>query len=180
MFKDSLLVLKCKGGSGAAMYELYVKYKDYLLTTARVLLNDKTAAEDIVHDVFISFAESIEKFELRGSLRSYLAICAVNLVRDRLRAKIAQTKGLDSAEAVTSQAKNPQEQLIEKEELGRLRTAVGELPYEQREVVVLHLKGGLKFKEIASFQDVSISTVHSRYQYGLKKLWSQLNNEMEK
>jgi DNA-directed RNA polymerase specialized sigma24 family protein len=54
---------------------------------------------------------------------------------------------------------------------------MSKLPYEQREAVVLHLKGGMKFKELAKLQGVSISTIHGRYRYGLYKLRSLLNSE---
>ncbi len=70
--------------------------------------------------------------------------------------------------------------MTEKEELTHLRMAITKLPDEQRQVVVLHLKGGLKFKEIAGLQDVSVSTVHSRYQYALNKLRLQFNSEVTK
>jgi RNA polymerase sigma-70 factor (ECF subfamily) len=57
------------------------------------------------------------------------------------------------------------------------RTAIGELPYEQREVVLLHHHGGLKFAQIAKSQEVSINTVLGRYRYGMEKLKSRMNSE---
>jgi RNA polymerase sigma-70 factor (ECF subfamily) len=61
-----------------------------------------------------------------------------------------------------------------------LSIALNQLPFEQREVIVLHLKGGIKFREIALMQEVSIDTIKSRYRYGLKKLRSMLDDEMIK
>ncbi|MHC4243111.1 MAG: sigma factor-like helix-turn-helix DNA-binding protein [Planctomycetota bacterium] len=54
------------------------------------------------------------------------------------------------------------------------------MPFEQREAVMLHLKGEMKFREIAKLQGVSISTIHGRYRYGLDKLRLMLNSELEK
>ena len=54
------------------------------------------------------------------------------------------------------------------------------LPYEQREVVILHLRAGMKFRQIAKLQDISINTIKGRYRYGLDKLRSILNGEVEK
>jgi DNA-directed RNA polymerase specialized sigma24 family protein len=51
---------------------------------ATVLLNDVNTAEDIVHDFFVSFAQSGRKLKLDGSLKGYLATCVVNRARDRL------------------------------------------------------------------------------------------------
>ena len=63
MLKDKLLVLKCRRGSKDAMYRIYEKYKDDLVTLAAALLNDISSTEDIVHDVFVIFAQSAEKIQ---------------------------------------------------------------------------------------------------------------------
>jgi len=181
MLEDKLLVLKCKHGSRDAMCRIYEKYKDYLLTLAKALLNEKSAAEDVVHDVFVSFAQSAENFQLTGSLRGYLATCVGNLARDRIRARKHRQDNLDSTgSSISSRPDNPEQRVIEREELARLRWAINQLPYEQREVLVLHLKGGMKFREVAKLQGVSVSTIHGRYRYGLDKLRSLLNSEVTK
>ncbi len=180
MLEDKLLVLKCKRGSKDAMRRIYEKYKDYLLTVARALLNEKAAAEDVVHDVFVCFAQSVEKFQLTGSLKGYLAVCVRNLAIDTIRLRKQEVKNLYSTSADKADSDNPEQHVTEREELTRLREAISQLPYEQREAVVLHLKGGMKFKELARLQGVTISTVHGRYRYGLYKLRSLLNNEVPK
>jgi len=180
MLEDKLLVLKCRRGSKDAMCRIYEKYKDYLLTLAKGLLSEQAAAEDVVHDVFVSFARSARQFQLTGSLRGYLATCVSNLARDKIRARTRQAEALDSANPVISDSDNPEKRIIETEELMRLRQAISQIPYEQREAVMLHLKGGMKFREIANLQGVSVSTIHGRYRYGLDKLKSLLNSEVEK
>jgi RNA polymerase sigma-70 factor (ECF subfamily) len=177
MLEDKLLVFRCKRGRQEAMRRIYQKYKDYLVTVAKALLNDATAAEDVVHDVFVSFAESIQKFELRGSLRSYLSICVANLARDRMRLKEKRDQSLDSLGPIASASNSPMRQMIITEQLSRLRWAISQLPYEQREAVVLHIKAGMKFRELAKLQSVSVNTVQGRYRYGLNKLRSLLNSE---
>jgi len=59
-----------------------------------------------------------------------------------------------------------------------LHRALEQLPYEQREVIALHLRGASTFKQIAQIQGVSINTAHSRYRYGIKKLKVMLNGEV--
>lgn len=180
MLEDKLLVLKCRRGSKNAMCRVYEKYKDYLLTLAKGLFGEQAAAEDVVHDVFVSFARSARRFQLTGSLRGYLATCVSNRVRDKIRAKTRQAEALDSVNPIISDLDNPEQCVIEREELMRLRQAISQIPYEQREAVMLHLKGGMKFREIANLQGVSVSTIHGRYRYGLDKLRSLLNSEVEK
>ncbi|MGB2808634.1 MAG: RNA polymerase sigma factor, partial [Sedimentisphaerales bacterium] len=102
MLEDKLLVLKCNRGSKDAMRRIYEKYKDYLLTLARALLGEKAAAEDIVHDVFVCFAQSVEKFQLTGNLRNYLATCVRNLAIDTIRLRKQQVQNLYSANTASS------------------------------------------------------------------------------
>ena len=66
------------------------------------------------------------------------------------------------------------------EELEKLSCALGELPYEQREAIALRIHGNMRFQKIAELQNVSTKTVQSRYRYGLDKLRSTLNGEVEK
>ncbi len=180
MLEDKLLVIKCRRGSKDAMCRIYEKYKDFLLTLAKGLLREHAEAEDVVHDVFVAFAGSAGRFHLTGSLRGYLATCVSNLARDKMRAKKRRSATLDSVDPVISGSDNPEQHAGEKEELMRLRQAMRRIPYEQREAVVLHLKGGMKFREIARLQGVSLSTTHGRYRYGMDKLRTLLNGEVKK
>jgi len=66
------------------------------------------------------------------------------------------------------------------EESQLLTDALSRLPLEQLETIILHLKGGMKFKEIADMQGISINTVQGRYRYGLDKLRTILNGELKK
>ncbi len=180
MLEDKLLVLKCRHGSRDAMCRIYEKYKDFLLTLAKGLLGERAEAEDVVHDVFVAFARSSGRFRLTGSLKGYLATCVSNLARDRMRARKRKSETLESVGPVISDSNNPEQHAAEKEELMRLRQAMRRIPYEQREAVVLHLRGGMKFREIARLQGVSLSTTHGRYRYGMDKLRSLLNGEVKK
>ena len=180
MLEDRLLVYRCKRGRQDALCRIYQKYKDYLLTLAKALLYDKTAAEDVVHDVFVSFAESIGDFKLTGSLKGYLATCVGNLARDKLRSMKRQADRLANVDTTASGSNSPEQSAIQAEQLTQLREAMAQLSYQQREAVVLHVKGQLKLREIARLQDVAVSTIHARYHQGLDKLRSLLNSEVEK
>lgn len=178
--EDELLKLKFKCGSQDAVGRIYEKYADYLLTVAIALLNDANAAEDILHDVFVSFVKSAEKFRLSGSLKAYLATAVLNRARDRIRANQRQPDSLDCTESPGYSTDGPGQSVICNEESKLLNSAIAQLPFEQREAVVMHVKAGMKFREIADLQDVSVNTIQGRYRYGLNKLRSILNGEVEK
>jgi len=170
MIEDRLLIYKFKRGNSSALQRIYEKYRAYLLTIATALLNDVHTAEDIVHDFFLSFAQSAERLRYDGNLKWYLATCVANRARDRIRTGKRQAVNLDYAESICSEAKAPEESAICNEEMQLINGALEQIPYEQKEVVILHIRGQLKFRTIAKMQDVSIKTVQSRYRYGLEKL----------
>jgi len=180
MLEDKMLLWKMKHGSRDALRSIYEKYKRDMLSLANVLLHDFNAAEDVVHDVFVSFVQSVDEFKLTGSLKGYLLTCVANLSRDRVRAKKRGPKELNNADIQASNCYAPSQSVISAEQLHRIRDAIARLPYEQREVVVLHLQAGRTFKAIAQLQQAPVSTIQSRYRYGLEKLRVLLNSEVEK
>jgi len=181
MLEDKLLIWKFKAGSKDAFRRIYDKYESYLLTLAANLLQDKTAAEDVVQDVFIGFVQSADKFHLTGTLKAYLGTCTANRARDYLRKTKHQRAVIDNqARNLASNENGTVQLVIDSEHLRRLSQAISKLSYEQREAVILRLQGGMKFKAIAELQNVSIKTAQSRYRYGLDKLRSILNGEVQK
>src|SRR4030042_4628402 len=178
MLEDKVLIWKFKCGSSDALRRIYEKYKKGLLRLAAILSNNVSDAEDIVHDVFVSFAQSAETLRLSGNLRSFLLTCVANRARNKNRAnQRRQTAGLNEAESVVSHSKTPEQWMIQSEELKRWSNIMAQLPYEQREAVVLHLRASMKFRQIAQSQGVSVNTIKGRYRYGLNKLRSILNGE---
>jgi len=158
-----------------------MKSRDDLLRIAAGLLNETNVAEDIVHDVFVVFVRSAKQFRLTGSLRGYLARCVVNRARnENLSRQRRQTVSLDDTEPLALDSKRPDRWIICSEEFARLSNAMATLPYEQREAVILHIQGGMKFREIARLQGVSDKTAQSRFRYGLTKLRSILFSEVTK
>jgi RNA polymerase sigma-70 factor (ECF subfamily) len=179
MLEDKLFVLKLRYGSREALRRIYEKYKNDLLALAIALSNDKSLAEDAVHDAFVSFAQFAGKLQLKSGLKSYLSICVTNRVHDLNRAKPQQTSRLDEAELISDGSNTPDQLVMSAEESRRISNAMARLPYEQREVIILHLQGGMTFKAIAKSLDISINTIQSRYRYGLDKLQSVLNGEVK-
>ena len=87
----------------------------------------------------------------------------------------------DSDDCVlVSHYRRPEQWAVCSEEFEMLRNALLELPFDQREVVTLHVHGQMTFKEIAKYFDCSIKTVQSRYKYALDKLRVLLNGEVQK
>jgi RNA polymerase sigma factor (sigma-70 family) len=177
MLEDKLLIFRVRRGDEQALRQIYEKHKDTLLTVATLLLQDKNKAEDILQDVFVSFAEDVRQFHLYGSLKSYLVSCLVSRARDIYREKMYRVVGLDSAGPIKAEAGGSTEAVIGDEEMRPLTDGLAQLPFQQREVIILRLQGGMRFRQIAQLQKVSVSTVRGRYRYGLDRLQSILDGE---
>ena len=180
MVEDNILVWKFNRGSKDALRRIYEKFKDDLLGLAITLLRDRSLAEDVVHDVFVSFGGTVGSFNLSGTLKGYLSTCVANSARDRNRLRSPLLAGPDVVETACCDSDGPIENAIGIEESGELQDLLARLPYEQREIIVLHLHHEMRFREIAKALGISINTAQSRYRYGLEKLRSIMNSVVTK
>lgn len=180
MLEDKLLLWRFKRGSVEALEKIYAKYERYLITVATGLLNNTHSAEEVLHDFFVSFVQSADTVKLNGNLKSYMARCVANLARNRIKRKQLEPVALDEDIDIGSGISSPVLLAIQEEETEMVNRALSQLPYEQREVVVLHLQGNMRFTQIGELQGTSVNTIRSRYRYGLEKLRSLLNSEVIK
>ncbi|MHC4146583.1 MAG: RNA polymerase sigma factor [Planctomycetota bacterium] len=178
--KDKLLVLRCKRGSKDALGRIYEKYKNDLLVLAIALLNDTSAAEDVVHDVFLSFVRTMQSFRLTGSLKGYLLTCVANRARNVNRQRRRRNGEPDRAEPISPGSDEPSRSIMYNEQLRQLSSAMEQLPYDQRETIMLHFQAAMTFRKIADSLSISVNTAKSRYRYGLDKLRLIFNNEAKR
>ena len=177
--EDKILLWRTQRGDAEALGRIYEKYRAAVVSVAAAMLGDREAAEDVLHDVFVRFAERAPGLELRTSLKGYLMAATTNSVRNRHRKKTPAAVGLDGL-AVAATGDGQAEIAEQNEDLARLREAIGQLPEDQREVVTLRLQGDMKFDEIAVITGANANTVRGRYRYGLEKLRALMNGEVRK
>ena len=153
----------------AEIEALYRQHGPALLLFASAISGDRSRAQDAVHQVFLkaiengSVSQAInKKAYLFASVRN--AVMTDAKVRDR-------NMPLD----VDSEWFSPPDRDYAGEQ--NLRRALGELPDDQREVIVLHVWGELTFSEIADLLGVSSNTAASRYRYALAKLRGSIAKE---
>ena len=175
---DRLFVMRRKQRSRDALRRIYEKYRDSLLILAIALSHDVNVAEDAVHDVFVAFARNFANFELTGSLKGYLATCVANRIRDLMRKKQRQALSLEQNCRAPLDMSDPSRLIVCNEQLRLLSSALAKLPYEQREVIVLHIHGQMRFRVIAKSLGISVNTIKGRYRYGIRKLRSFLDSEI--
>jgi len=141
---------------------LYRQHGAALLLFASAISGDRGRAQDAVHQVFL---KAIENGSVSQAInkKAYLFACVRNAVLNE--AKIQdRNMPLDIDSAWFS----PPDRDYAGER--NLRRAIGELPDDQREVIVLHVWAELTFSEIGELLGVSSNTAASRYRYALAKL----------
>lgn len=176
---ETKLVGQFNRGSREALCEIYQLYKKDLYGLALSLLHDAGKAEDVVHDVFVSLAQRSGGLELRGSLKQYLLTSAANRARETWRRHWGREPAPAEAAAEPLTELTGEQYAILTEEARRLQALLRKLPYEQREVILLHLHHDMSFREIADAQGVSINTIQSRYRYGMEKIGQYLKEGCE-
>ncbi len=179
MFEDSHILKRLQKGDKDALRLLYEKYSDTLVSVAVTLVSDVQIAEDCLHDAFVDFAATAPVLRIHGNLRSYLISCVANRARDLLRKKTRSANLNPEQLNLAANTDGPDDPLITNEGAEQVYDALCQLPYEQREVFVLHVQADMTFREIAELIGASINTVQSRYRYGMEKLRALLNTECE-
>ena len=72
MDQERVWIEQLQQGNPEGLRRIYVAYKDDLLTIGMCLLISRTAAEDCLHDVFVSLAGNAAMLSVRTSLKGYL------------------------------------------------------------------------------------------------------------
>jgi RNA polymerase sigma factor (sigma-70 family) len=174
--EDKHLLKRLRQGDSYALRRLYEKYRTDLFTVALSLIHDVHAAEDCLQDVFVRLAQGARDMEIRRNLKGYLISSVANRARDLLRKKTKLSERTENIGCSACTA-DPVKVLIDREESARVFNTLMRLPYDQREVFVLRVQAGMKFKEIAELQSISIRTAISRYRYGIEKLQALLERD---
>jgi len=180
MLDEKRLIWRLQRGRVDALRQIYDKYKLDLLKLAILLTGDIHRSEDAVQDVFLKLAESYDRISDHGNLKNFLITCLMNRIRTiRRDSQRHQAAQLDGAAIERARISSPDQWAVVNEQMQRISQAMGELPLEQREVVTLRFEGGMGFRQIAGIQNASINTVQGRYRYGMERLRSLLNSEVE-
>ena len=181
MLDDAILIWKLRSGSKEAFRLIYEQYARDLLTLSAGLLGCNAGAEDVVQDVFTQLVQAPGRFRRPGNLRAWLAMCVANRCRDLQRKEhsLRRPAAKNADQTGNRQADSPVRMVIQDEAIQRVSRALNTLPYEQRETLLLRVQGNMTFRQIARLQQVSPKTSQSRYHYGIDKLRSLLNEEVD-
>jgi RNA polymerase sigma-70 factor (ECF subfamily) len=163
----------------AAFAEFYDRHSPRLYSIAQRILNDATEAQDVLQDAFLQLWEKAANFDPQLGQPSYWAVALVrNKAIDRVRASQRRARLMESAgaeaELTVGVAGSANEHLHGQEKAGLIRSALVDLPAEQRHAIELAFFSGLTQDEISVRLSQPLGTIKARIRRGLLKLRDQL------
>jgi RNA polymerase sigma factor (sigma-70 family) len=178
MYKNSTdyeLIQRFIKGEQSCFEEIIHRHKKKVFAYISLYIRDRALVEDIFQDTFLKVIQSVKsgKYYDNGKFLSWVMRIAHNLIIDHFRhVKQMNTMSNDDYESDIFNSKkfcdaNIEDTLIKRQIQKDVRMLIGQLPDDQKEVVILRHYAGLSFKEIADITDVSINTALGRMRYAL-------------
>jgi RNA polymerase sigma factor (sigma-70 family) len=158
---------------------LYAEHALGLTRLAQVMLSDRAAAEDVVHDAFCGLCRHWDHLADAGKAQAYLRSAVLNGCRSVLRrqARKPEVAAL-SPHALSADALSADAPLLASEDRRAVMSALRLLPDRQREALVLRYYLELPDAEIARAMGIGVSTVRSTAHRGLHALERILIKEL--
>lgn len=161
--------------------EFIKKNQNRLVRHAFFRLGNRQEAEDIVQEVMIRIYQEKESKRHIEKATSYAFQMVFNACVDNLRKKaknnFEQLNGKNVLVAIDGS--NRETEIIAKEEFLRINQLLSSIPAEQAEVLRLRIIDELSFVEIAEIMKLPVTTIKSRFSYGIIKLRTKVNYQEE-
>jgi len=170
---DARLADRVRSGDREALGELYDRYAGMAIATALRVVGAREEAEDVVHDAFVAVWRKIDRFDAeRGALRSWLMTVVRNRAIDRVRARRVSIEIEDADErSLLRSGPNPtMDAALKRASAGDLRSAMAQLPDDQRRALELAYFEGYTYREVAELTGVPPGTANGRLRLALGKL----------
>lgn len=169
---DELLMDRYCAGDAEAFDLLFERYKERIVRFLSRMVGP-TQALDLVQVTFLKLHENRHKYRIGSNFSAWIYTIARNTALDHLRSAPTRREVLTDTERASD---GPQRDRLQDD---RVRSAIEELPKDQRQVVLLHWYGGLTFEEVAAVVGASGAAVRVRAHRAYQKLRGALSGLKE-
>lgn len=174
MDADLFTIRKMKQGDDAAFDAFVRKYYGDILKYCTFHCADRKEAEDLTQETFVRFFAKLSEYRYQGKTKNYLYTIAANLCKNAFAKRAPLTAEEETLEALGERAADAENaattHLL-------LEWALGQLPPEQREVVILHYYQDLKQREIAEILEIGLPLVKYRLRQAKLRLSELIGKE---
>ena len=168
---DAELVRRGREGDEAALGMLVDRHQAAAFRVALSLVGDGDLAQDVVQDAFLKAFRGLGGFRGDAAFRTWLLTITANAARGALRRHGRRREAsLDAVAPVAADEVSPEERTAVREEAGRARAMLEQLPEKQRMAVQLRVDEGLSFREIGEIIGSSEGAARVNYFHGIHRL----------
>ncbi len=182
---DVQLMLAVQQDDAAAFEALFRKYSGQVAGFATSFVGSRARAEEVAQDAFVQVYRSRHRYQPRARFTTWLYRIVTNLCVSEARRAEHRYAGRPVLDLETGDAEDPgeladsggrsgEDDLLAREDLDRMRTAMGRLPAEQRAALLLARVEGLSYEEVAQSLSCSVSAVKSLIHRATVTLRAQL------
>ncbi len=149
-----------------------------LVRLARLFVDDRDAAEDIVQEAFLRLARSAHRISDESRAPAYLRSIVLNLARDHNRRGLLSLRHHPpSGREIDVAESSSEDRLVETDQQRAVLDAVRALPRRQRDCVTLRYFEDLGIEAIATTLSISPNSVKTHLKRGMATLGRALGPE---
>ena len=163
------LVKQLQNGNIEVFDDIYYQTKSIVYYSIFIILKDYQLSEDIMQDTYLKALNKIHSYKRKAHFKSWLVTIAKNLaINEFNRRKREMLIDIGEQEYIFgSSASTAENEIL----INQIFTV---LSNEEKEIVILHVIGDLKHREIAKLLNKPLGTITWIYNKAIKKLRSEL------
>jgi RNA polymerase sigma-70 factor, ECF subfamily len=186
---DAEFLERLRAGDAQAFDTLVVRYSGDVYAFLVRLTSEQEEARDLTQETFLRALKAVKNFRGDADLKTWLFRIAINESRNRVRwwkrrrgdsTVSLDDEGHDSGMALggrlSVKTESPEDETLRRERERALHKALGELPINFREAVVLRDIEGFSYEEVALALETNVGTVKSRIARGREELRKRLSD----
>ena len=167
---DAALIRSIAAGDKHAMQILFARHNVQVFQFLLRFVGDKSAAEDLVSDVFLDVWRQASRFQARSQVSTWLLAIARNKALSALRRRSTEELDEDAAAAIEDPQDNPEVTLQNRQKTEILLNCLTELSPAHREVIDLVYYHEKSIDEVAEITGIPPNTVKTRMFYARKRI----------
>ena len=184
---DEEIIEKIKGGSVELFEAIVTRYQRKLINYIYRMISDFDSAMELSQDVFIKVFNSLDKYNPSFKFTTWVHRIASNATIDWMRKKKIDAYSLDGndnddmpslGQQLPTKDLSPLQNLEMGQLQARIETAIDDLPFIYKQLIILRHINELSYEEISTAVDLPLGTVKNRIFRGREMLKAKLSGEM--
>ena len=159
------LVKQLQNGNIEVFDDIYYQTKNIVYYSIFIILKDYQLSEDIMQDTYLKALDKIHTYKPRAHFKSWIVTIAKNLaINEFNRRKREMLIDISEQEYILGSCASTAENEVL---ISQIFTVLSDI---EKEVVLLHVVGDLKHREIAKLLNKPLGTITWTYNKAIKKL----------